>query len=490
MSHRVFGGAVVLLSLGTLVRVIGFVSLVVLSRLMTPDQFGFAMMAVVVVEVTQAMTDLQVTSALIRMPRIDRPKLDTAFTLSVLRGVVAALFLVAAADPIAGFFDQPGLAVVIQALAAVPLLDGLRSPAFAHFARELDYRQEFRVVGIAKVATLIVTVGIAAATGSFWALVVGTILNTAVITGLTYRASPYRPRFRLDGWREFIGFGGWLSLAGLINGLAARTSSLIVGSSFSPAVFGRFNLGVQMASMATNQIGEALKRALFSGFSRSERTPQDQRGAYERAQLVILAVALPLGILLSACAREIVVLSAGPRWIEASQVLRICAIPMALGLLAAGVEALLTANAHTRSIFVRNLVNFAVLVAMLWAGLRVAGLTGLLVGWAATALFYIALTLWFAKRSYGYGAGFLVRDGWRIWLAGAGAGAVALAMPAWDGPMLVVGTALVLKAAAITATYGAIVWTAWRLAGAPAGVESFSLEMLAAVRRHARSFRG
>lgn len=79
------------------VRLLGLLSTVVLARLLDPEDFGLVAMASVFTGIVMAFTELEMDIPLITERNLDDSYFDTAWTLSVIAGLLAgmAIMLVA-----------------------------------------------------------------------------------------------------------------------------------------------------------------------------------------------------------------------------------------------------------------------------------------------------------------------------------------------------------------------------------------------------------
>ena len=69
------------------VNAAGFISNLVLARLLTPDDFGLVAIAASIIAIVNSITELPVGTAIVRHPDPQAGHYDTAFTLNALRGV-------------------------------------------------------------------------------------------------------------------------------------------------------------------------------------------------------------------------------------------------------------------------------------------------------------------------------------------------------------------------------------------------------------------
>ncbi|MDE1901941.1 MAG: oligosaccharide flippase family protein, partial [Alphaproteobacteria bacterium] len=116
------------------------VTLAILSRLLTPADFGLTALAMTTVTVAESVTALPLMVALLRVAEPTRAMFDTAFTLAFLRGVVLAVVLGGLGFVMAVIYRDPRLTALVCALSLAPILRGLTSPRMVSFIQKMDFR--------------------------------------------------------------------------------------------------------------------------------------------------------------------------------------------------------------------------------------------------------------------------------------------------------------------------------------------------------------
>lgn len=109
LRHKIATGATWMILQRLAVRFIGLISTIILARLLLPEDFGLIALAMTLLAVLETLLELGFDLALIQRQTSDRSQYDTAWTLSIARGVLTALLFVAAAYPLAALYDDPRL---------------------------------------------------------------------------------------------------------------------------------------------------------------------------------------------------------------------------------------------------------------------------------------------------------------------------------------------------------------------------------------------
>jgi O-antigen/teichoic acid export membrane protein len=479
MGARLVTGASQLLGGTLIVRIMGLLSLTILARLLTPEDYGIIGIAMVIVGLVQLMSSVRVGDALIRLRTVEPHHYSTAFTLNLIRGLIAGIAIFILAHPMGTWMNQPEVTPVMQVLAFMPVIYGLRNPRFVDFARKLELWPDARIDILAKMVSIGLSIALAMILGNYWALVVSMLAYALVDTAMSYIVLPHRPGFGLRDWQMFVRFGGWLSGARLANFLNYKADRIAIGTQLGTVPLGFYTMGFQISSVATQQMSAIFERVIYIGLSQFGDQKQRLRDAYRQAQSAVLGLVLPIGIGTAVLAREIVLVLAGEQWLGVIPILQILAPSLALATMAAGTGAMLKVEGDTHAMFLRELLNAAVRLPVMLACLAAFGLMGVIYAHAFVRVFGLLTILNLAKRFTGepiYGP---VLAAWRSFAACA-AMIAALLFAGFYVPDPGLGTSSNLLTLALKVPLGAAVYFGthfllWHIVGRPAGFEQIML---------------
>src|SRR3954452_8872058 len=107
-AHNVRGrtalSATILIVSRLITRCVDFVALIVLGRLLSPEDFGLVALAMSVIMIVEAIMELPLGYALVALPTRTKSHFDTVFTLQLMRGGVLAAVLLLAAWPLSQIY--------------------------------------------------------------------------------------------------------------------------------------------------------------------------------------------------------------------------------------------------------------------------------------------------------------------------------------------------------------------------------------------------
>ena len=452
-------------------KLIDLAMLLCLARFLGPAEFGLVAMAMAAVFVVEALFELPMAAALIRVPTLTSDMLHTAFTLSLLRGMVIALLLLAVAWPLAAFNNEPRLKALLAVLALAPALRGLVSPRMVEYARAFNFRPDAVMELSGKAAAFTVSVVIAIATRSYWAIAAATVCGPLVSTLLSYYIAPLRPRLTISHWTHFSSLIGWNFLSQFGAALNWQIDRLILPRLSTDTIFGQYAMGKQLSEIPIQALIQPLGRPAMAalataGEKRSSRYLQLSHGI---ALVIIPVIGVPV-LWPEVLVRGVL----GPAWLPAADWLRWLSALALLGLPAVLMGSLAITLDRARWVSVRTFIELLVRLPLVWLGAVHFGIAGAITGSAIATATGTVAALFIVRRLIHVGMARQLAGLWRPLVAMLPAGAIL-----WLVTPILAASAGLTQMLALAALFGALyllaytfsVWLAWCMAGRPAGLE-------------------
>lgn len=448
-------------------------ALIVLARLLTPDDFGVVAIGTMILGIIVALTELSLGSALIQRSEVTQDHVDTAWTMAALRALAITGGFALAAWPLALLYGDMRLAPVFLVSGATGALTGLVNPRVALQTKAMRFGPSLVLQLMQKLSGLAISIGLALATHSYWAIVAGNALGALLSTGLSYILVPYRPRFTLSRSADLMHFSGWMFVSQVANVVTWRFDQLVIGLFLPRAQLGAYSVADSLSAIPSRETTTPIVQALFPGFSRMQDDNSRLRKAYLTAQGAIGLVALPAGFGLGVLADPVVRLALGERWLMAIPLVEVLAFTYAIQTMTTGARPLAMALGDTRALFVRDMVGLVLRVAFVTAGLALAGLTGMLWGRAIVTVIGLFISFALVRKVLGLSIGAQVWLHRRTLIA---VGAMAGAVSAGDKALMAHGAGALERLALLVPAGGLAFCTAlatlWMLEGRKAGAET------------------
>ena len=339
---------------------------------------------------------------LVQRPSLTQTDKATAFWTSVAAGATFTVAGIAAAGPIAGFFDEPRLESMIVALSFTFLISAVGTTQSALLVREMDFRSlELRELA-ATAAGAAVALGGAMAGWGAWAVVSQQIATTAVTTILVWVVSPWRPTavYSRRSLRWFAGFSANVLGTQVLTQLRTATPNVVIGRALGASALGTYVLAFNVILVPFNRIAVPIAQVLFPAMSRIQQDRVRLADYWRRSVLLLAAVAMPSLVGLIILAPEFVDTLLGDDWERAVPVLRLLAFVGLLQTLQFLNPVVLLTLDRTTLLFRWTILSFGAMLAALFIGLH-WGIVGVAVAFAAAAAVTETAYGWLTSRLLG-----------------------------------------------------------------------------------------
>lgn len=427
----------------------------ILARLLVPEEFGLLAIALVTIRTMMAVTDVGMLQALVQRPDCGEESYDAGWTVGVLRGLGIALLVAAGSPLIAAAFGEPRVTPILLALAAKPALDSLASIEVARLTRELRFRP-LALIGVATaLVDTVVAVALAPSLG-VWALVAGLLAGSLAHVAVSYAVAPHRPRL-LFGRRlaaPLVRYGRWILLTGIVGIAGSTLLQLVISRALGVAALGLYYMALRLITFPTAIAGQVVGAVAFPVFSRLQDRPAKAALAFREILSGSTVMLVPVYTVLIAFAPSLVTHLLGEGWAGSATVLRLLALAGIIGILGDVAVPLLNGLGRPERTTLLEATQSFLLVtgAALLTGRY--GLDGAAAAWipatAATqllALFFISRLL---PRPF---AGLVPRTLTIVATAAAGAALGWLILRALGGPIGTLGAVAVALAVTLGGTW-------------------------------------
>ncbi len=317
LRHRVFGGLLWTLSGTGFHGAAQFITVVVISRLLTPAEVGVASAVTIIVWFAQTFSQLGVGPGIVQRPILTDRYIATGLSLALLFGIGTGAVIFLGAGPFATVLKLPASADLIRIIALVFPIVALSTVSESLLQRNMRFKALMFIDAIGYGLGYGVTAVLLAAAGAGPWYIVGAQLAQAVLrTVLLAFAARHRWSFAFHRTeaRRLLSYGTAISLGKIGHFMGTQGDNMIVARFLGAADLGFYGRAFQFVTLPANLLGGALDRVLFPAIGSIQDNPVRMARAYMRSVAVAAMVMLPMSSVLGVAAPEIIVLTLGPRW--------------------------------------------------------------------------------------------------------------------------------------------------------------------------------
>lgn len=299
--------------------------MMVLARLLNPDDFGLVAMATVVTGVYELFTSAGLQSAVIQQSKVTNEQVSKLFWINILVGLFLTLLCMATAPVLVKFFNDPRLFWVTIAIAPGFMLTAASVQHLAILERQLRYP----VLTLIEIASLIgsVTVGIGMAVAGFgyWAIVCAALAAQLVSMSSAMAATRWVPGRFTSGTPilSMVRYGLVVTVHNVVIYVAYNFDKLLLGRYWGADALGIYGRAYQLISIPTSALNAAVGGVAFSALSRLQDDPDRLKSYFLKGYSLVVSMTIPVTIFCAAFADDIILVVLGPKWSEATLIFRL-----------------------------------------------------------------------------------------------------------------------------------------------------------------------
>jgi O-antigen/teichoic acid export membrane protein len=362
-------------------QILRFGSNIVLTHLLFPELFGLMSLVYVFIGGLHLFSDIGVGTSIVQNRRGDDPKfLDTAWTLTIVRGLGLWLCCIIIAWPISQFYKEPQLLWLLPIVGLNTAIAGFNSTALFTLSRHLSVKQLaiFELGG--QVVSIAVMLIWALFDKSIWALVVGGIASSLFQLIWSHKLNPGKPnRFAWDKEviEELVSFGKWIFVSTALTFLATQSDRLVLGKLLSFELLGVYGVAYTLADIPKQLTLAVGGKVIFPSYAKFSKLPyaEFRRKIQQLRFPVLLAGAAGLAALIAFGDMAVSHLY-DSRYAAAAWMVPVLALGLWPVILNTTLDTALYAVGNPKFITLGCFVSFVFLVGGIWFGYQFFGIPG------------------------------------------------------------------------------------------------------------------
>ncbi len=310
---------------GFSLQVLQFVILVILARLLSPEDFGLLGMILVFTGIATLFSELGFGAALIQKAELEEHHLSSVFWLNLLVGLILAALVYMSAPWVASFYNEPRLTLLVRAISASFVIAGFGIVQKALMSRNMQFKLLTIIQLLSVFITGIITVLMAFSGYGVWSLVVQLISISFFSVLFLWLFGRWRPKFifQIVALKDMISFSGNLLVAQVLNYSVRNFDYLLIGRYIGSSGLGFYTIAYKFMMLPINQVSSIIGRVMFPALSQIQDDDQRIKRIYLQANRIIGLLTIPLMCGMLVVARPLVLTVVGPNWEGAIPILQI-----------------------------------------------------------------------------------------------------------------------------------------------------------------------
>lgn len=325
LKERTIRGGLAKLSAQAANFVLRLGSLMVLARLLDPQDFGLVGMVTAFTGILHLFKDFGLSTVTVQRATLTDQQTSMLFWLNLSVGGMLGVLTVAMAPILTSFYQEPRLFWVTVILSASFLFHAAGVQHTALLQREM----RFVALTVIEIFSLLISsavgMGMAYAGFGYWALVGWSLVLPVANSVGAWLLTDWMPGWpsRAVGMRSMMRFGGTVTLNCLIVYIAYNLDKVLLGRFWGAEALGIYERAYQLIKIPTQYLVIAIDGVAFPALSRIQDQPNLLRSYFLKSYAIVLALTIPITIACAIFAEDLIFVLMGPKWQHTAVIFRL-----------------------------------------------------------------------------------------------------------------------------------------------------------------------
>jgi len=383
-------------------RAMGIARIAIIAHILSPYNLGVFGIATISLGFLEIITETGINIFLIQEKEDIDDYINSAWVISIIRGVLISIIILATAPFVASFFNTPESKNLLYLVSLVPLIRGFINPSIVKFQKNLYFNKEFFYRVSIYFAESIFSVAGALILKSPLGLIYGLLGGAVFELIYTFMVVKPRPNFVFDfvKLKRVVRRGIWITLYGIFDYIYTQADNIIVGRMLGVTSLGIYQNAYKISTAPLTEVGDVFFRVTFPIFSKISGDSIRLKKAFIKNTVINSVLMIFAGVFIYIFASPIVKILFGQGWEAAIPVVRLLSVLGVVRGVAASTNSLLVAQMKQKYSAIITLVSAMGLLITIVPLVKVYGI----IGAGLSAILGTALTLpliiFYVKRSF------------------------------------------------------------------------------------------
>jgi teichuronic acid exporter len=297
-------------------QAVSWLGTAVAARLLSPGDYGLVGMAMLAIGLVRMVEDFGMDAVLVQDRTIGGERQARLGGLILATGAVLCGLFILLSVPIASFFHEPQVALLVAALSTLCIADAIQVIPRATLQREMEFRKLAALQLIQVVATQVLLVIGAYLGWGVWSLVFNSLGGAVAVTLVLLWWRPPLLRWPreiaqlsaplLQGWRILASRFAWYAYS--------SADQTVVARMLGKDALGVYSFATTFSTTISQEISSIVSRVVPGVFSSVQHRRDELRRYFVVLTELLCYLALPVSFGMAVTADLVVAIVLGPQW--------------------------------------------------------------------------------------------------------------------------------------------------------------------------------
>lgn len=343
----------------------------ILSRLLTPQDYGVVAVVNVFLIFFQMLADFGIGPAIIQNKTLNGKDISSIFAFSIYLALFLGIGFMALGIPISNFYANDvykpisiilGFCVMFYALLIVPQSILLREKRFFNVNM---------VTIISNVVSGVVSIILAFAGYSYYALIFGNIVKAMVMFIIFFIQSNMKWNFKvtLEPLKKIYSFSKNQFAFNFINYFSRNLDKMLIGRFMNESALAYYDKAYQVSLYPNQTLTNVITPVIQPIMSEYETDRNRIKDVYLRITLVLATIGIPLSVFFFFSSQEVILFLFGDQWLGSVLTFQILAVSIWIQMLSSSTGAIFQSANRTDLLLLSGILSAALNIASIFFGI-------------------------------------------------------------------------------------------------------------------------
>ncbi len=385
-------------------QAIGFISTIILARILFPSDFGLIGMTAIITSLSQVFVDSGFSQALIRKQNCTEKDYNTVFILNVSIAITIYFLIFAVSPYVANFFNQDSLINIIRIISISIVINSFGIIHRTLLTKKIDFKNQAIISLIGSIAGFSISIYMALNGYGVWSLVVRSVSSQIFMVLLLWIISKWRPVFLFskESFRELFGFGSKLLFVYSLSILFKNVYNVLIGKIYNPSILGLYTNADQMSGLPSGTLTTLYNKVAYPVLSNFQNDNEHLKVYIKKIGQPLLIITFSLMLFLISIADSFIPLLFGNKWISSIPYFKILCIAYMAPILHASNQIIMNIKGRSDYFLNTEILKYILFIPVIILGIYF-GIYILLIGFAVHYWIGFFVNAAYSKKLIGYG---------------------------------------------------------------------------------------
>jgi O-antigen/teichoic acid export membrane protein len=341
-------------------KLLNLLTVVVIARVLTPDELGVYAIAAAMVMVVDVLKSFGVSSYIIKKEILTSSDIRSALGLNIIITSTLGLGILVFAKPLEIFYQYEDIAILLWLLSISFFVSPFYGNGIALLSRQFKFKQRLQIYLISQVFEFAVMIIFILLGFSYFSMAIAVAFKSLFQVLLVKLYQPnemcWVPSF--TGMKPIAKFGVFVTFSNLFERLTIISSDLIIGKFGTPGMVAYFSRGLGFIEFLTATISGGISPVTMPFLAEKKRLGENLETAYYEASKLLGAILLPVLIVAGVASYPVIMLFFGEQWVKSAELVSVLCLWGVFRNIHALSPTLLITSGDEKHLFIRNMVMF------------------------------------------------------------------------------------------------------------------------------------